>query len=138
MKILQICSRIPYPPKDGGSIAMNILTHRLIDCGNEVKVLAINTPKHFIKESDIDKEYIKKTSYQLVFIDTSVKPLDAFLNLFSSESYNIARFYSKEFENVLIELLSSQQYDVVQLETLWVAPYVDTIRKHSKAKIVLR
>ncbi len=138
MKILQLCSKIPFPPKDGGSIAMNILTHGLIDCGNEVKVLAINTPKHFIKEADIDIEYKKKTSYQLVFIDTAVKPLDAFLNLFTSQSYNIIRFYSKEFEKALIELLTSQQYDVVQLETLWVAPYVETIRKYSKAKIVLR
>src|ERR1035437_154606 len=133
MKILQLCSKIPFPPKDGGSIAMNILTQGLIDCGNEVKVLAINTPKHFLNEADVDAEYKKKTSYQLVFIDTSVKPIDAFLNLFSGESYNIIRFYSKEFENTLIELLSSQQYDVVQLETLWVAPYVETIRKHSKA-----
>lgn len=138
MKILQICSKIPFPPKDGGSIAMDILTHGLIECGNEVKVLAINTPKHFINEADINSEYKNKTSYQLVFIDTSVKPLDAFLNLFSSKSYNITRFYSKEFEKVLIELLSSQKYDVVQLETLWVAPYVEIIRKHSKAKIVLR
>ncbi|OFY88017.1 MAG: hypothetical protein A3F72_08590 [Bacteroidetes bacterium RIFCSPLOWO2_12_FULL_35_15] len=138
MKILQICSKIPFPPKDGGSIAMDILTHGLIECGNEVKVLAINTPKHFINEADIDQEYKNKTSYQLVFIDTAVKPLAAFLNLFSGKSYNISRFYSKEFEKVLIELLSSQQYDVVQLETLWVAPYVETIRKHSKAKIVLR
>lgn len=138
MKILQICSKIPFPPKDGGSIAMDILTHGLIECGNEVKVLAINTPKHFINEADINSEYKNKTSYQLVFIDTSVKPLDALLNLFSSKSYNITRFYSKEFEKVLIELLSSQKYDVVQLETLWVAPYVETIRKHSKAKIVLR
>lgn len=138
MKILQLCSKIPFPPKDGGSIAMNILTHGLIECGNDVKVLAINTPKHFLKESEIDPEYKKKTSYQLVFIDTSVKPLAAFLNLFSSKSYNIIRFYSKEFENTLIELLTSTQYDVVQLETLWVAPYVETIRKHSKAKIVLR
>lgn len=138
MKILQICSKIPFPPKDGGSIAMNILTHGLIECGNEVKVIAINTPKHFLNESDIDPEYKKKTSFQLVFIDTAVKPLDAFLNLFSNKSYNIIRFYSKEFEKTLIELVSSQHYDVVQLETLWVAPYVETIRKYSKAKIVLR
>ena len=138
MKILQICSKIPFPPKDGGSIAMDILTHGLIKCGNEVKVLAINTPKHFIKEADVDASYKKKTSYQLVFIDTSVKAFDAFLNLFSDKSYNIIRFYSKEFENVLIELLSANHYDVVQLETLWVTPYVDVIRKHSKAKIVLR
>lgn len=138
MKILQICSKIPFPSKDGGSIAMNILTQGLIECGNDVKVLAVNTPKHFIDDNSIDIEYRNKTSYQSVFIDTSVKPLDAFLNLFSNESYNIIRFYSKTFEKVLIDILSQQQFDIVHLETLWVSPYVDTIRKHSKAKIVLR
>jgi glycosyltransferase involved in cell wall biosynthesis len=103
-----------------------------------VHVLAVNTPKHFIKDDDIDPVYRKKTSYRSVFIDTSIKPVDAILNLFSSESYNIIRFYSKDFEKVLIESLQSEAYDVIQLETLWVTPYVDVIRKYSKAKIVLR
>ena len=138
MKILQVCSKIPFPPKDGGSIAMNILTHGLINAGNTVHVLAVNTPKHFIKDDDIDPVYRKLTSYRSVFIDTSIKPVDAILNLFSSESYNIIRFYSKDFEKVLIERLQSEAYDVIQLETLWVTPYVDVIRKYSKAKIILR
>ena len=63
MKILQICSKIPFPPKDGGSIAMNILTQGLIKAGNDVKVLAVNTPKHFIKEEDIDINYRKRWCY---------------------------------------------------------------------------
>lgn len=138
MKILQICSKIPFPPKDGGSIAMNILTHGLINAGNEVHVLAVNTPKHFIDDKDIDIEYRKKTNYRSVFIDTTVKPLDAILNLFSSKSYNIIRFKSEEFDKVLIEQLQKEKYDLIHLETLWVTPYVDIIRKHSKAKIVLR
>ncbi|MCX6297226.1 MAG: glycosyltransferase, partial [Bacteroidetes bacterium] len=138
MKILQICSKIPFPPKDGGSIAMNILTSGLINAGNTVHVLAINTPKQFIKEEEIDENYKKLTSYRSVFIDTSINPLDAILNLFTSKSYNIVRFHSKVFEKVLVERLLSEEYDVIHLETLWVAPYVDVIRKNSKAKIVLR
>ena len=129
---------MPFPPKDGGSIAMNILTDGLIKCGHTVKVLAVNTPKHFIKEDDIDIEYRKRTAFQSVYIDTDVKPMDALLNLFSNKSYNIIRFYSKEFENTLIDILSKQEFDIIHLETLWVAYYVDTIRKYSKAKIVLR
>lgn len=138
MKILQICSKIPFPPKDGGSIAMNILTQGLIKAGNDVKVLAVNTPKHFIKEEDIDINYRKKTAYESVFIDTSVKPIAAILNLFSKSSYNIIRFYSKDFEIRLIEILKKEQFDIIHLETLWVTPYMAIIRKYSKAKIVLR
>jgi polysaccharide biosynthesis protein PslH len=138
MKILQVCSKIPYPSKDGGSIAMNILTEGLIACGNQVTVLAMSTPKSFIKPGEIDPNYQKKTAFQTVFMDTSVKPLPAFLNLFSGKSYNIERFYSKEFERTLEALLTKETFDVVQLETLWVTPYVETIRKKTKAKIVYR
>lgn len=138
MKILQICSKIPFPPKDGGSIAMDILTHGLIKVGNQVDVLALNTPKHFIKLEDVDVNYRNKTNYELVFIDTNVKLFDAIANLFTNKSYNISRFYSSEFEKVLVEKLKSTNYDVVHLETLWVALYLDVIRKVSKAKIVLR
>ncbi len=138
MKILQVCSKIPFPPKDGGSIAMDILTHGLINAGNTVDVLSVNTSKHFINIDDVDLNYRNKTNYRVVFIDTVVKPFDAFVNLFSNKSYNISRFYSLDFEKVLIELLQSKDYDVVHLETLWVTPYVDVIRKYSKAKIVLR
>lgn len=138
MNILQVCSKPPFPPKDGGSLAMNILTWGLMEAGNNVKVLAVNTPKHFISDDAIDLNYRQKTRYESVFIDTSIKPLDAFLNLFSSESYNIIRFYSKTFEDKLISILRSEKFDIVHLETLWVAPYVDAIRKHSTAKIILR
>lgn len=138
MKILQICSKVPFPPKDGGSVAMNILTQGLLAAGNDLTVLAVLTPKHFIEEHTIDEAYRKKTNYRSVFIDTSVKALPAFLNLFSTGSYNLERFYSKKFEQVLIELLKTQRFDVIQLETLWVTPYLSAIRKYSDAKIVLR
>jgi glycosyltransferase involved in cell wall biosynthesis len=138
MKILQVCSKIPFPPKDGGSIAMNILTDGLINAGNQVDVLAINTAKHFIDINEVAQNYRDKTNYRLVYIDTSIKPLEAFFNLFTTKSYNISRFQSQDFEKVLIEQLKSGAYDVIHLETLWVTPYIDIIRKYSKAKVVLR
>lgn len=138
MKILQVCSKIPYPSKDGGSIAMNILTEGLMACGNQVTVMAMRTPKNNVKDDEIDPGYRKKTSYRSVFIDTSVRPLHAFFNLFSGKSYNISRFYSKAFDEELKKLLLSENFDIVQLETLWVTPYVETIRKNAKAKIIFR
>ncbi len=138
MKILQVCSKVPYPAKDGGSIAMNMLTEGLIACDNQVTVLSMRTPKNHIQDKDIDAQYRKKTSYQSVFVDTTIRPFSAFLNLFSGESYNITRFYSKAFETKLKELLHRENFDIVQLETLWVTPYVETIKKNSRAKIVFR
>lgn len=107
-------------------------------CGNQVMVLAMRTPKNDIKEEGIDPAYRKRTSYRSVYINTTVKALPAFTNLFTSKSYNIVRFYSREFEEVLKKLLINENFDIVQLETLWVTPYVETIRKNSKAKIIFR
>lgn len=107
-------------------------------CGNQVTVMAMRTPKNNVKEEEIDPEYRKKTSYRSVFIDTSVKPVPALLNLFSNKSYNITRFYSPVFDAVLKKLLLTEKFDIIQLETLWVTPYVETIRKNSTAKIIFR
>ena len=42
MKILQICFRVPYPPHDGGAIAMYDIAYNLSQKGHEVQVLAVN------------------------------------------------------------------------------------------------
>jgi glycosyltransferase involved in cell wall biosynthesis len=138
MRILQICNKVPFPPKDGGCIAMNNLTQGLLKEGHEVKVLAINTPKHFTETALLPADYLFKTNIEAVYIDTSVKVLPSFLNLFTSDSYNISRFYSVEFEKKIIEVLRLQNYDIIQLESLFVSMYIPAIRKHSNAKIVLR
>ncbi|MFH1319339.1 MAG: glycosyltransferase family 4 protein [Bacteroidota bacterium] len=136
--ILQICQKVPYPPRDGGTIAMNNLTKGLIDLGNEVKVLAINTSKDFVNVTKLPAGYLSKTRIEAVSIDTSLELRDAFTNLFSSRSYNIQRFISGDFESKLIEILKNDNYDLIQLESLFVTPYIKSIRKYSGAKVVLR
>jgi glycosyltransferase involved in cell wall biosynthesis len=42
------------------------------------------------------------------------------------------------FREKLIELLTENEYDIIQLETLYLAPYVDTIKQYSNAQIVMR
>jgi glycosyltransferase involved in cell wall biosynthesis len=138
MKILQICHKVPFPPKDGGCIAMNNITQGLLAQGHKVKILAINTPKHFVDVKELPSEYRSSTDIETVFIDTSVKAIPAFLNLFSGSSYNIDRFYSEEFEKKIIEELKKENYDIVQLESLFVSMYIPAIKENSKAKVVLR
>ncbi len=138
MNILQLCNKVPFPPKDGGCIAMNALTQGLIKEGNSIKILAINTRKHFVDVSQLPADYLLNTKIETVFVDTEIRIADAFFNLFSSRSYNIERFYSKKFEDKLIAILQKESFDIIQLESLYVSMYVSTIRKYSKAKIVLR
>jgi len=129
---------VPFPPQDGGCIAMNNLTQGLIDEGHSLKILAVNTKKHFINIENLPAVYHSKTNVEAIFIDTEIKISEAFLNLFTNKSFNIERFHSLNFENKLIEILKAESFDIIQLEGLYVSMYVDVIRKYSKAKIVLR
>ena len=138
MKILQLCPRIPFPPVDGGTIGMYNLSKALIDHGAIVKVLAFNTSKHFVEESKIDAQYAASHQLETVFLDNNVKVADAFFNLFTKESYHISRFKSTLFSERLIQILSKEEFDIIQLDYLPMAIYIDEIRTNSKAKIVLR
>ena len=138
MKVLQLCLRVPDPPGDGGSIAMKAIAESLMMAGASVQILAFNTRKHFVEESAINPEFKKATNMQTVYLDASVSIIPAFLNLFTSASYNIERFKSVAFEQKLTDLLKNQSFDIIQLESLFLAPCVDVIRRHSNARVVLR
>jgi glycosyltransferase involved in cell wall biosynthesis len=138
VKILQLCHRIPFPPTDGGNIAMYNICRSLLLQGNEVKILALNTKKHFTDIRSLPEQFVNETNLESIYIDTSVKKLQAFFNLFTTKSYNIIRFYSAEFEARLVELLGKEKYDIVQLESSFMLPYLSCIRTNSTAKIVLR
>ncbi len=138
LKILFICNKSPWPAKEGGPIAMSNLINGLITAGNKIKILAVNSDKYHVNVSDIPAAYRIKTGIEFVHIDLNVKTVPAFLNLFSQQSYHVQRFISKAFENKLIEILIEENFDIVQMETLFMAPYIDIIRKYSRAKILLR
>ncbi len=138
LRILFVCNKSPWPAKEGGPIAMNNLIEGLIASGNQVKVLAVDSPKYHVAPDEIPADYRKKTGIEFVFLDLAVKPVPAFLNLFSRHSYHVQRFVSNAFETKLIKILKQETFDIVQMETLFMAPYLGVIRQHSEAKIVLR
>ncbi|MEP7169047.1 MAG: glycosyltransferase family 4 protein [Bacteroidota bacterium] len=138
MKILQLCIRVPFPPSDGATIAMYNISKSFHENGSQLKILSFNTNKNFVPEEKISDEFRKQTGIETVNIHLGVKILPAFLNLFTNKSYNISRFISKEFNGKLKKILADDTYDIVHLEGLYVTPYIETIRKFSKVKIVLR
>ncbi|MBK6282871.1 MAG: hypothetical protein IPF54_09580 [Draconibacterium sp.] len=67
------------------------------------------------------------------------RPSVLLLNLlFSKRPYNATRFISNTFARELQKVLRENDFDVVQLEGLYVCPYIPLIRKNSKAKIIYR
>jgi len=138
MRILQLCNKPPYPPIDGGSKAMHNLTRGLLAAGHRVKILCISTPKQPLDPKSLPKDYVESTGIEGVYVDTTVNVVDAFTDLITADNYNISRFFSPDMDIRLIRLLSDAQFDIVQLESLFMTPYIPTIRRYSKARIVLR
>ena len=139
MKVLIVANKVPYPAKDGGAIATLNMALGLASAGADVTLLAINTIKHYSPINDIPEEITQRITIRAATLDTTIKPLAALKNLlFSDKPYNAERFESKKFDNLIGEELVSNTYDIIQLEGLYLAPYIRTIRQKSNAALVLR
>ena len=138
MKILQLCHKPPFPPVDGGAIAMNNVSQGILSAGHQLKIISVATKKHPVKNEVLSADYLEKTGFESVFIDTSISARAAILNLFTQRSYNIERFICNKLESKIVSTLKNEHFDIVILEGLFVAPYFTKIRKHFKGKIILR
>ncbi len=138
MNVLFICNKSPYPAKEGGPIAMNMFIEGLIENGQTVKVLAVNSEKYAISNNEIPEDYRQKTNIESVFIDLRIKIWGALKCFLQNKSYHIQRFISQDFEDKIIQILKKESFNIIQMESLFVTPYLDKIRQLSNAKIVLR
>lgn len=139
MRILQLTNKIPYPPKDGGAIATLLLSRGLAALNHQVTLLGMNTSKHYSPLSQLPEELRQTIRFEDVQVNTDICMWAALRNLlFSRKPYNAVRFFSKEYEQKLIRVLQQNTFDIIQLEGLYLAYYIDTIRQHSSALIALR
>ncbi|MBC8084765.1 MAG: glycosyltransferase family 4 protein [Hymenobacter sp.] len=123
MHILQLCPRVPFPPTDGGAIAMYDVAAGLIGAGHRVTMLALNTPKHH-QPADALTHLGPNLRLVTVDVDTRLSPVKALRNLLFSElPYNVERFVSQKAKAQLAKLLEEEQFDVVQMEGSFVAWY---------------
>ncbi len=138
MRILQLCKKFPFPAKDGETIAIFQIIRGLKQLGHDVTVLGMSSPKHPYNHHELPFEVEKMAKFDSIYVDTKVTVPGALANLFTTSSYNITRFYSQDYQRRLENLLRYNEYDIVQLEGLYLAQYLPTIKKYSKAPIVLR
>jgi glycosyltransferase involved in cell wall biosynthesis len=138
MKILQLCHKSPYPPTDGGAMAIRNLTEGLLRKGADLRLLMIETHKHPFSPEELPAGSIDASRVRSVFVETELDPVEAFTSLVNRDPYNVSRFFSPDLDQLLIQELETEEPDIVQLESLFMAPYIDTVRSYSDAKVVLR
>jgi len=134
MKILQLTNKVPWPPKEGGTIAVFSLSKGFFLHGNKVTVLAMNTElTHF--ETGLIPEYLtKEINFQVVDMPYSNSPFSVLYNLFFSKlPYIATRYIQKGYKETLISILKKEKFDIIQFEGLYVCPYISIAREYSNA-----
>lgn len=135
MHVLQVCPRVPYPPHDGGAIAMYGVAAGLAAAGHRVTVLAANTPKHH-QPADALAHLGPNVRLVAVDVDTDLSPWKALRNLlFSGLPYNVERFISPALADALLQLLRTETFDVVQIEGTFVAWYAGLLGRRPGAAL---
>jgi polysaccharide biosynthesis protein PslH len=139
LKILQLTRKVPWPFIDGESMAIRFMFQSLDKSKIKIDLLSMNTSKHFVDELDaigaLSEIY---NSCTFIPLDNQVRFFPLLWNLILNRSYHISRFNDKIFHEKLVQHIDKNSYDIIQIESLFMAPYIDIIRKHSNAKIVLR
>ena len=105
MKVLQLCNKPPYPPVDGGTMAMDSITQGLLQEGCEVRVLAVETDKHPARQGHLPDTYREATRFEAVYVNLRVNPLDAAVAMLCGESYHVKRYVSHAFADKLRDVL---------------------------------
>ncbi len=114
------------------------LSRALQQCGSSVSLLAMNTRRHWYAAQGTPEALGHYEHVWAVAVDNRIRPWPAVRNLFSGRSYHVERFISQAFAQQLAEILQREIFDIVLLETIYLAPYVPLIRQHSRARIALR
>ncbi len=138
MNVLQVCKKMPVPTKDGEALAILNMTTLLIEQQVQVTLLAIATQKHPGNLADLPKDIKNHIHFNQCNVNTNFNGLTFLKSVIQGDAYTLNRFYSIDYEKLIQQTLQQQQFDIVQLEGLYLLPYVELIRKFSTAKIVLR
>jgi glycosyltransferase involved in cell wall biosynthesis len=138
MKILQVTKKFPYPFKDGESLAIVNMAKGLESNGAEVSLLAMNTLKHYYKEPANPKDLSIYSEIEKVTVDNRFKWTKFLFSFWSKDSFLAEKYLSNGFKNAIINILSKNEFDVIQLESIFLAPYIPIIKKNFSGLISLR
>jgi glycosyltransferase involved in cell wall biosynthesis len=139
MKILVLSNKVPYPARDGSTIAIKSIIDGLLQNQAKVCLIALNTYKHFVPEAEAQKQKPKNLELLCFNANTNITASGAFKNLLKAqEAYHVSRFFNNEVARAIIQKLKSQSFDVIQLEGLSMAVYLPIIKTYTNKPVVLR
>lgn len=133
LNILFVTTKLPYPPLDGGRIAVLETIKRLSGRGHHVTLCC------FSYSDDPQKVKVMEQfcNVKLIHRDTRSRLVPALLNIFSPISYTISKYRCKKMGKMISLLLTSQLFDLVHIEHLHMAHYLPIVKTYG-LPVILR
>lgn len=129
VNLLHLCNKVPYPGRDGSTLAMEALVRVLVQSGNRVTTLAFNTRKHWVENPSFPKEWGDTPSLVVVPANTTPTPLGAVWAFFLNVPYSVSRFRTEAYQKELVKLLDTQSFDAVVVDGLTQAVYLNELHQ---------
>lgn len=120
LRLLILTPKPPFPPIDGGRIAVYEPLRRLAARGHRITLLTFRPPGQ--DEASL-AQLAALCRVESVPHDTRTRPMGLIRNLFSSLPYNVAKYCSPLMTQKLREVLASEPFDVAHLEQVHMAGY---------------
>ena len=138
-KILIVTPRVPYPLKDGGNLATHAMIEGYMQAGWQVSLLSMNTPQYYVQPQVLNGLYRHLESFQWMDFSPDARALDAIKNyLLRKTPAHVAAFYQPAFGQKILDVIAANDPDVVQMESVFLSPYLPAIKNISSAVIALR
>lgn len=137
MRVLHICSKTPFPPIDGGTIASYQLANAMLKMGWKVKNISVVTPKHPKQEMPIDPVY-QHTAPRFEYIDTTPKSQGVFNGYLKKNNYLVSRFFSARLAKCISAALEEETFDSVLFDGLFTTVYFETVKQHFEGRTIIR
>ncbi len=138
MKVLLICNKFPYPATDGSSIAIMQMIDTMLMAKMDVHLFSLNTQKHHKNPNEIQLKYGDSLEVTSIDVDTKITASNTLINLMGSQSFHVSRFFQAKVARALEQLLKAKDFDIIQFEGIFMAPYLGITQQFSKAKTILR
>lgn len=137
MRVLLISKKLPFPARDGETIALTNMLDHYKAIGADLTVMSMQTSKHPYGKEYIPKAY-SSMPFHLINVEVSNHRSLYLANLFSRRPIHVDRFYQPAFGNALHILLSNNTFDVIQLEGLVLLAYLPVIRSVTAVPVIYR
>lgn len=129
LRVLHLSQKPPYPTIDGGCVAIKNLLENLHELDLGLKHITLSSEKHPFNLNKYPKQIITDCQPETIQVDLNTSALGAINSIIKSENYNLARFYSVENSQFLIQRIKTYQPNFIFFDGFFSTVYLDDIQE---------